>query len=67
MSRGLRWNELDDDGWLWGRCYDGWYYSKGRWLTSRVETDADYRPTHWAHLPEPPVAEENISSSTPSA
>jgi hypothetical protein len=46
-----------EDGWLWGRCYDGWYYSKGRWLTSRVETDEDYRPAHWAHLPQPPEKE----------
>jgi hypothetical protein len=43
-----------EDGWLWGHCYDGWCYSKGLWLTSRVDTDDDYRPTHWAHLPRPP-------------
>jgi FtsZ-binding cell division protein ZapB len=43
-----------EDGWLWGHCYDGWFYSKGLWLTSRVDTDDNYHPTHWAHLPEPP-------------
>jgi hypothetical protein len=44
-----------EDGWLWGRCYDGWYYcNRGLWLASCVETDDAYHPTHWANLPQPP-------------
>lgn len=45
----------DDDGWLWGRCYDDYWYDpdKGTWRTTTCDTD-DYHPSHWRRLPEPP-------------
>jgi hypothetical protein len=57
----------DPEGWLWGKTYGTEHYSRGQWVADDIEVDEDYRPTHWSHLPQPPVAEENISSSKPSA
>lgn len=45
----------DGDGWLWGRCYDDFYYDKDAqiWKTDTCDTD-DYNPSAWMPLPYPP-------------
>ena len=43
------------DGWLWGNTYGSVWHNGVKW-DGDLETDDDYKPTHWMRLPEPPNA-----------
>jgi hypothetical protein len=44
----------EPEGWLWARYYQVPEYYDGKWQGD-PESDDDYKPTHWMHLPEPPI------------
>ena len=44
----------DCDGWLWGNTYGHIWHNGTKW-DGEIETDDDYKPTHWMRLPEPPT------------
>ena len=41
------------DGWLWGNTYGSFWSVADGW-GGDIETDDDYKPTHWMRLPEYP-------------
>ena len=43
----------DCDGWLWGNTYNHIWHNGTKW-DGEIETDDDYKPTHWMPLPQPP-------------
>lgn len=43
----------DCDGWLWGNTYGSIWHNGVKW-DGDLETDDEYKPTHWRRLPEPP-------------
>lgn len=45
--------EDDGEGWLWGNTYGQIWHNGMNW-DGDLETDDDYKPTHWMPLPEPP-------------
>jgi len=45
----------DNEGWLWTQCYNHFWWN-GKKYDGDFEADDDYRPTHWALVPEPPNA-----------
>ena len=42
-----------DDGWVWCRCYDDFWFADGEWKTGTAEEE-DAHPSHWMALPCPP-------------
>lgn len=50
----------DCDGWLWGNTYGSIWHNGLKW-DGDLETDDEYKPTHWMRLPEPPNAEVSDS------
>lgn len=44
----------DGEGWLWGNTYGSIWRRKDCEWEGDLETDDDYKPTHWMRLPEPP-------------
>jgi len=43
----------DCDAWLWGNTYGHVWHNGAKW-DGELETDDDYKPTHWMRLPDPP-------------
>lgn len=43
----------DTEGWLWANSYGHIWHDGDKW-NGDMETDEDYRPTHWMHLPSLP-------------
>lgn len=44
-----------ENGWAWARIYFVPGHSDKGWeMDDSPELDAEYKPTHWQHLPEPP-------------
>lgn len=43
----------DGDCWLWGNTYGSVWHNGKKW-DGDLETDDDYKPTHWLRLPNPP-------------
>ena len=54
------------EGWLWCRCYDGFWYD-GEWKAD-ISEDEDDKPSHWMPLPVPPeqtdIAQEESHAQT---
>jgi hypothetical protein len=46
---------VDSDFWLWGNTYGSVWHNGVKW-DGDLETDDDYKPTHWMRLPDPPPA-----------
>src|SRR5262245_950758 len=43
-------DRVDSEYWLWGNCYHRFWYNAVKW-DADLETDDDYKPTHWMPLP----------------
>jgi len=54
----------DADGWLWANAYGTMWWNGQRW-DADLETDDDYKPTHWMPLPTPPNTEVSSGAKTP--
>lgn len=44
------------EGWVWCNCYHSAYFHNGIWMSSDMEMDDDYEPSHWMPLPPAPQA-----------
>lgn len=44
---------VDSEYWLWGKTYGSTWHNCEKW-DADLETDDDYKPTHWLPLPSPP-------------
>ena len=44
---------IDNEDWLWGNSYCSMWHNGQEW-DADLETDDDYKPTHWLPLPSPP-------------
>ena len=54
----------DVEGWLWGNAHGSMWWNGQRW-DADMETDDDYKPTHWMPLPTPPNTEVSNGAKTP--
>lgn len=44
---------VDSEQWMWGNSYGHVWHNGVKW-DADIETDDDYKPTHWLALPNPP-------------
>lgn len=49
----------DSDGWLWANTYGRAWHDGKKWHGD-LETDDDYKPTHWMRMPQPPSAADSL-------
>ena len=56
---------VEDGKSRWGHCYgEYWLRTDGRWV-GEIGADADFAPTHWMPLPEPPKEEPKRVETRP--
>ena len=52
----------DCDGWLWGNTYGTVWHNGAKW-EGDLETDEEYKPTHWMPMPDPPSGDDKRPNS----
>lgn len=50
---------VDGEQWMWGNCYGHIWHNGEKW-DGEIESDDDYRPTHWMSLPISPNEKDQL-------